>query len=174
MSKEIENKKIGRLYITSFKKKLVLEVEKEDGAITMIADRHGVNRNVLSHWLKQYGSEAYKSSKRKYRTALESHRIASEIVLGKLTIEEVQVKYNVPCRDTVTGWVKKYKRAQREFYSPSTGVPVIEHLSETCTQEHHDDSLSQAQLKIRALEIMLDIASAEFKVNIRKKYGAKQ
>ena len=47
-------------------------------------------------------------------------------------------------------------------------------MSETCTQEHHDDSLSQAQLKIRALEIMLDIASAEFKVNIRKKYGAKQ
>ena len=34
--------------------------------------------------------------------------------------------------------------------------------------------LEMARLKIRALEIMVDIASDQFKVDIRKKFGAKQ
>jgi len=175
MSKEIKDQKYGRLYFPSFKKQLVAEVEQEDGTISIVADRHGVNYSVLSAWMKKYGSEAYKNSKRPRRALPERERIASEIILGKLTITEVQIKYDVPCRDTVTSWIREYKRSQKEFHLPNVEVSTWPNAIESNTeQELPNQALKVAQLKIRALEIMLDIASAEFKVNIRKKFGAKQ
>jgi len=177
MSKGIKDQKYGRLYLTGFKKQLVSEVEKEDvaGAIKMVSERHGVGHKTLCTWIDKYGSKAYKDNRRKRRTLPERDRIVSEIILGKLTIAEVQIKYDVPCRDTVTSWVRKHQRSQKEFHLPNPAVSTFPEIIEPNTeQEISNEAFKQAQLKIRSLEIMLDIASAEFKVNIRKKFGAKQ
>lgn len=177
MSKEIKDQKYGRLYLTGFKKQLVAEVEKEDvaGAIKMVCERHGVGHKTLCTWMNKYGSATYKNNRRPRRTLPERERIASEIILGKLTIQEAQIKYDAPCRDTVTGWVKDYKRSQKEFHLQDPTASTVQDTIESDTQQElPNEGLKAAQLKIRALEIMLDIASAEFKVNIRKKFGAKQ
>jgi len=47
----------------------------------------------------------------------------------------------------------------------------------SCTGSLTNDiqkELMSAKLKIAALETMIDLAEEQFKINIRKKYGAKQ
>ncbi|MNL20818.1 hypothetical protein D3C87_1420840 [compost metagenome] len=122
--------------------------------------------------MKQYGSSSYQENKSRRRSLSERNGIAREIVSGQLSIEEAQLKYKADCRDTVYSWIRSYKREQQGLVEllPQAGV-----LVETGSLQASVPSaeLKLAELKIRALEIMLDIASKEFKVDIRKKFGAK-
>lgn len=169
MSREVAGKKFGRLYLASFKKQIVAEIEVE-GSVVLVCERHGVNRHTVQMWINRYGSASYIESKGKKRNLSERNNIAREIVSGKLSIEEVQLKYSVDCRDTVTKWVREYKRDQDSLIA---SLPQATVLAETESVPESAANLKLAELKIRALEVMLDIASKEFKVDIRKKFGAK-
>lgn len=172
MTKEIKGKKFGRLYLPAYKIEIVKECEDE-GSIVLVCERHSLARGTVSTWMRQYSSQEYQQNKSKRRTLSEREAIAREIVSGHLSIEEAQLRYDLSCRDTITLWVRKYKRRQALLvqYLPdqeaSTGDTVV---FETASSEE----LKLSRLKIRALEVMLDIAGKEFKVDIRKKFGAKQ
>lgn len=162
-------KKFGRLYLESFKKQIVSEIEIE-GSIALTCERHDLNRRTAQLWIKRYGSASFHENKGERRNLSERNAIAREIVSGKLSIEEVQLKYSVDCRDTVTKWVREYKRDHDSLIGslPPESVPAeMESLPGTAS------ALKLSELKVRALEVMLDIASKEFKVDIRKKFGAK-
>jgi transposase-like protein len=169
MKKEVAGKKFGRLYLESFKKQIVAEIEIE-GSIVLICERHGLNRKTVQIWVNRYGSASYLGNKGKRRNVSERNHIAREIVSGKLSIEEVQLKYSVGCRDTVTQWVRKYKRDQDSLI---TSLPQATVPAEKGSLPGAASDLRLSELKIRALEVMLDIASKELKVDIRKKFGAK-
>lgn len=171
MTKEIKGKKYGRLYLESYKKEVVRQVEQE-GSIMLICERLGLLKKTVSAWLKKYGSDHYRTHKSPGRSLQERNRIAREIVSGKLSIEEAQLKYQMECRDTVTLWIRQYKRAQQEL--PELLQQELKAEEPVLEQEVSPEELRLAHLKIRALETMLDIASKEFKTDIRKKFGAKQ
>jgi transposase len=169
MSKEIKGKRYGRLYLESYKKEVVRSIE-EEGSIILICDRLGLGRSTVAGWLKQYGSAAYHSRKPLRHNSQERNRVARQILSGQISIEEAMLKYQLNRRNTVTEWVREYKKDQQLLPNvlteeQKTGSPV----STPSSQE-----LQLAQLKIRALETMLDIASKEFNTDIRKKFGAKQ
>ncbi|MGY4386698.1 transposase [Pedobacter sp. UYP24] len=171
MSKEIKGKKYGRLYLESYKKSIVAEIEREGNAIKMVCERHGLDVNTASRWVQSYASSTYFEQKKKRRSVSEKNKIVREIISGRSTIGEVQLKYNLDCRDTITKWVREYKKAEQEVSDLASDATIPEkdlQLSEM------QKELEMARLKIRALEVMVDIASDQFKVNIRKKFGAKQ
>ena len=171
MSKEEKGKKFGRLYLESFKERVVAEAERE-GNLALVCSRHGISTHALNDWLQQYGSISYHSGKRKRRSLSEREGIAREIVSGHISIEEAMLKYNVKDRDTVGMWIRAYKLRQQQLFdllpaqAPSAETDALP--TDVSTAE-----LKLADLKIRALEMMLDIASKEFQVDIRKKFGAK-
>lgn len=171
MSKEVKGKKFGRLYLESFKQEVVAEAERE-GNLTLVCARHGISYHAMQDWLQEYGSDSYHQNKRKRRSLSEREGIAREIVSGHISIEEAMLKYNAMDRDTVTMWIRDYKRRQQELVDllPAT-IRSAETESLPCDVPTAD--LKLAELKIRALEMMLDIASKEFGVDIRKKFGAK-
>lgn len=171
MAIEENEKKFGRLYKESYKREVVKQVEQE-GSISLVCHRLGLGRHTVSVWLKKYGLSVYQGSKRTKRSKAERDRIAREIVSGKLSIPEVQLKYNIECRDTVTLMVRQYKRDQYSLISHSAESATGERTMEAIKPA--TEALALAELKVRALETMLDLASKEFKVDIRKKYGAKQ
>jgi len=172
MKKEIKGKKFGRLYLPSYKTEIVKECEQE-GNIALICERHNLSIGTVKTWMRQYSSQSYQQNRSKRTTLSERESIAREIVSGHISIEEVQLKYDLNHRDTIVRWVKAYKRRQESLI---TSLP--EHDAATADntdlQAGSSEELKLSQLKIRALEIMLDIASKEFKVDIRKKFGAKQ
>lgn len=172
MSKEIKGKKFGRLYLESYKKSIVAEVEGEGGAINLVCERHNLQASTVQNWTRKYGSIDYLACKQKRRSPAEKNKIIREIISGRSTISEVQLKYNIDCRDTVTLWIREYKKAQQELSDGATEdqAATEQELSLTAMQKE----LEMARLKIRALEIVVDIASDQFKTDIRKKFGAKQ
>lgn len=171
MSKEIDGKRFGRLYLESFKQDLVKEVERE-GSLVLICARHGISASTVQEWMNKYGSLSYHENKSKMRTLSEREKIAREVVSGHLSIEESMLKYQ-SSRHSVSKWIRQYKSVQHSLIG---SLPQTTVLTETESPAGATSSaeLKLAELKIRALEVMLDIASKEFKVDIRKKFGAKQ
>lgn len=171
MSKEINGKKYGRLYLESYKKTVVAEVELEGGAVSLVSERHGLNRTRVQVWMRKYGSADYLASRQKRRSPAEKNKIIREILSGRSTISEVQLKYNIDCRDTITWWIREYKKAEQELSDLDETDPVPQRDLQLIEMQKE---LELARLKIRALEIVVDIASDQFKVDIRKKFGARQ
>lgn len=171
MSKEMDDKKFGRMYLESFKQDVVKEVERE-GSLALVCARHGISSSAMQEWMNKYGSLSYHENKSKRRNLSEREKIAREIVSGHLSIEESMLKYD-SSRHSVNKWIRNYKREQNlliDLLPKTTALPETESLAGVVSSAE----LKLAELKIRALEIMLDIASKEFKVDIRKKFGAKQ
>lgn len=168
----MEQKKYGRYYLESYKKEIVKEIENEGGAIKMVCDHHGLPPTTVEKWLRIYGSSDYLSRRKRIRSASEKQQILREIISGRLTVKEAQLKYRIVNKHTITGWIHAYKKSVDavDLHQASNIVnPLIETRPVDLEKE-----LELARLKIRALEIMVDIASEQFNVNIRKKFGAKQ
>jgi hypothetical protein len=68
-------------------------------------------------------------------------------------------------------WIRNF-RNQSDELSSSNEVTMIE--IKDSLKEEAGKELAQAMLKIKALETIIDIAEEQFKINIRKKFGAKQ
>lgn len=168
MSREVKGKKFGRLYLESFKQAVVKEAELE-GNLALVCERHSISARAIQDWMRQYGSVSYHQNKKIRRSLSVREGIAREISCGQITIEEAMLKYNAKDRYTIIKWVRDYKQRQLQL---TTLLPeAIQAVPETGSVPLAE--LKLAELKIRALEIMLDIASKEFKVDIRKKFGAK-
>lgn len=172
MSKEVTGKKFGTRYLESYKRLIVAEIESEENAVSLVCSRHGLSRTAVGQWLNKYGSSAYFASKLKRRSPAQKNTIIREILSGRSTISEVQLKYNIECRDTITWWIREYKKSQQELTAETMGDAGA--AEQDLQPSDLQKELEMARLKIRALEIMVDIASDQFKVDIRKKFGAKQ
>lgn len=166
MSK-ITEKKYGRHYLESYKRSVVAEIEAGNYPIKMFCEREGLAIGTVGKWLESYGSKA----KKQRRSAPEKNMIIRKILSGRSTISEVQQNYQIDCRDTITKWIRDYKRSQPELPSDPLEAAAIEQDPKVSELQKE---LEMARLKIRALEIVVDIASDQFKVDIRKKFGAKQ
>ncbi|WP_207533932.1 hypothetical protein, partial [Desertivirga arenae] len=95
MSKEIKGKKFGRLYLESYKKTIIAEVEREGGSINLICDRHNLAKSTVLAWAVKYGSSEYLANRQKRRSPSERNKIIREILSGRSTISEVQLKYGI-------------------------------------------------------------------------------
>lgn len=133
----------------------------------MFCEREGLALGTVGKWLESYG----RKDKKQRRSPAEKSTIIREILSGRSTISDVQLKYRLNCRDTITKWIREYKKAQPELPSDSPEAVATEQNAEVAELQKE---LEMARLKIRALEIVVDIASDQFKVDIRKKFGAKQ
>ena len=171
MSKEIYGIKYGRLYLESYKKKVVKQVEQE-GSVMLICDRLGLKKKTVTAWMKVYGSADYADKRLPRRSQAERNRIAREVISGKLSTEEVQLKYGITCRETISLWIRRYRKSLPDVSPTAPEVFPDDHSTTLGLPSVQDIGL--AELRIRALETMLDIASKEFNVDIRKKFGAKQ
>lgn len=169
MSKEIEGKKYGRLYLESYKKTVVEQVEQV-GSVMLICERLGLTKKTVTSWMKIYRSADYQSTRLARRSLVERNRIAREVISGKISMEEVQLKYGITCRETLSSWIRQYRKSQPDLQQAILETSQLKEFLPLPTT----DDMRLAELKIRALETMLDIASKAFDVDIRKKFGAKQ
>lgn len=169
---ENQHKKYGRLYLESYKRAIVAEIEREGNGIKIVCERHGLPTSSVHRWISEYGSPDYLANRQHRRSLSEKNTIIREIISGRSTISEVQAKYQIDCRDTITLWIRQYKKAQQELADGAVKEPVS--ISQDVQVTELQKELELARLKIRALEVVVDIASEQFKVDIRKKFGAKQ
>ena len=162
-----------------YDKRLILKIVKEveEGLPRKVANEiYGLGKSSLNGWMKQYGSEHYHQNlKRKRYTKLQKRTIVTAIEQGRISIKEAQIAYNLKAEKTIRAWLLSYKEekvdlcvetqpqmAKKKFTLKPPGTETLQ------------KALQEAELKIKALNTMIDVAEENLKIDIRKKSGAKQ
>lgn len=160
-----------------FDKRLVREIVKavESGIPRRdIVTKYGMTKGTLVEWMRKYGSPAYHSSKRQVYSSLQKRTILRAIETG-MTIREAQISFGVKHAAIVRQWVRDAKQENNDL-SMCNSISMAKPLEKKESDEVKalKQALAEAQLKIQALDTMIDIAEEQLKINIRKKSGARQ
>ena len=162
-----------------YDKRLILKIikEVEEGLPRKEAIRtYGLGKSTLDGWLKTYGSPNYQEHiKRKTYSNLQKRTIVSAIEQGRMSIEEAHVAYKIKNSKTIREWLHQYKSEKVEICI-ETQMPMSKKKKEEITSQTAalQKALQEAELKIKALNTLIDVAEEQLKIDIRKKSGARQ
>lgn len=162
-----------------YDKRLILKIVKEveEGLPRKEAiKKYGLGKKSIDAWLREYGSLNYQLHiKRKNYSNLHKRTIVSAIEQGRMSIKEAQLAYNIRNSTTISKWLIQYKSEKVEIciekQRPMIKKKKVEVTSQTAALQK---ALQEAELKIKALNTLIDVAEEQLKIDIRKKSGAKQ
>lgn len=98
---------------------------------------------------------------------------ARDYLTGNLSYPQVAEKYQLKDGEVVRGFVRWYSRHYDTELSVSSSSPPSG-ISPPLDEKNLEQELANANLKIAALEIMIEIAEKDLGIDIRKKRGTKQ
>jgi transposase len=167
----------------NYDKRFILEIVKsiESGVPrSQITREHGIAKSSLAIWMRDYGSPAYHSSKQGHLSQQEKRSIVRAIQEGRMTIYEARIAYRVNSRLRLQNGSRKIKRENAELVASNASLMS----NKKQNQQPDPDSkkalaealkkLEEAELKVKALNTLIDVAEEQFKISIRKKAGARQ
>lgn len=175
-----EQKFMKRTSKTSpYDKRLIRKIVKEveEGMPRKEANRiYGLGKTALDRWMNQYGSEHYHQNiKRRSYTKLQKRTIVAAIDQGRMSIEEAQIAYNIRSAGTIKDWLLLYKDEKLKILQdPQPSMAEKKQPAKTSETETLKKALYEAELKIKALNTMIDVAEETLKIEVRKKSGAKR
>jgi transposase len=121
---------------------------------------------TLQYWVPKYGSEELLSMKKPAFTDSQRNSIVNSILNGRMTVKEASLQNDVK-QNTIKEWIRKKREDNPDIEVNQSGMP-------TSDENELQKALRASQLKVLALETLIDVAEQEFKIKIRKKPGAKQ
>ena len=162
-----------------YDKRLILKIvnEVENGLPRKAANRiYGLGKSTLHGWMREYGSMNYQQNiKRKTFSNLQKRTIVTAIEQGRLTIKEAKTAYNIKNEKIIRNWIVQYKSEKVEICIENTSPMAKDKpSSKDLEKEALQKALQEAELKIKALNTLIDVAEEQLKIDIRKKSGAKQ
>lgn len=159
---------------THFEKAEILEIvrKKEAGVSDRVLCRdYGMSNASILRWMHQYGSSAYIAGIKIMHTSQQIRPIVRAIQEGRLTERDAAAKCKVSLA-TVKNWIKNFHEEEVDLSVPKKDIMPIPAPPPDDTGLLQE--LEAAKLKIKALETMIEVAEEQFKIPIRKKFGAKQ
>ncbi len=162
-----------------YDKRLILKIVKEveNGLPRKEANRiYGLGKASLDGWMRDYGSPEYREKiKRRSYTNLQKRTIVTAIEQGRLSIKDAKTAYNIKSEKIIRNWIVQYKSEKVEICIENTSPMAKEKSSsKDLEKEALQKALQEAELKIKALNTLIDVAEDQLKIDIRKKSGAKQ
>jgi transposase len=153
-----------------FAPKLIIQIvrEVEEGLPRKEAcSIYGMAYCTINEWMRKLGS----GDRRNVFSDQLRRKIVRSIQEQKITKPQAQKLYKVS-KKTLNTWLLNAKKEEVELVrSNDTNMLPIPLDSSPIDLRRE---LNDANLKIKALETMIDIAEQKFKISIRKKSGAKQ
>lgn len=164
-------------YEVDFIKKVVEEIET-GLSIKRVCIQYQLHKATVGHWLERYASATYRQNRRCVGfTDAFKRRVAQAVQCNGMTLKEACKAYNIKTPITIERWIASYYQENPEL-APSNKYAVNEKelKKDPASQEliALQKQLAEAQLKIVALNTLIDVAEEQLKINIRKKSGAKQ
>ncbi|MDM8178163.1 hypothetical protein QT327_28025 [Olivibacter sp. 47] len=135
--------------------------------------QYGMSADTLRDWMHRYGPV---TCKRKSYTPAEKRSVVRAIEAG-MGVRQALVSFNISYPSVIRRWMKEFKEENADL---SVIKPIVEvskkktDPSESAEVQALKKALEAANLKIRALNTMIDIAEDRLKIDIRKKSGARQ
>lgn len=161
-----------------FDKRLIMQVviEVEEGLPRDEANtKYSLGKSTLDSWLLKYGSANYHKNKRKSYSSSLKRQVISAIKNNQMTYTEAMSPFKIDNLGTIRSWVIRSKKENDDICdldNDKMGKKLDNNPEPTL--EELKAALKLAELKIEALNTLIDIADDQFKINIRKKSGAKQ
>jgi transposase len=162
-----------------FSKQLIKEIVKsvERGASRReLIKRYGMAKSTLADWVREYGSPAYHASQ-KPLSAADRRSLVRAIEEGGMTLKEAKLAYGLKSTKVVQRYLRQADKEKAELRRISLLMEKNEARSEPLSSEDAEalkKALQEAELKIKALNTLIDVAEDQFKISIRKKPGARQ
>ncbi|HTG56181.1 MAG TPA: hypothetical protein VL943_07940 [Niabella sp.] len=179
MFKEVEQLSARSNKHSRYDKRLILKIvaEVEAGLPRKEATRmYELGKTSLDSWLKKYGSVNYQQNiKRKSYSNLQKRTIVTAIERGRMNLSEAQTAYNIRNQKTIRGWLEKHKSEKIDLcIATPTSMSKSKKTATKVSNEALQKALEEAELKLKALNILIDVAEEQLKIDIRKKSGARQ
>jgi transposase len=162
-----------------FSKQLIKEIVKsvERGASRReVIKRYGMAKSTLADWVREYGSQDY-HAKQKPLSPVDRRSLVRCVVEGGMTLHEAKLAFQLPSTTVVNRYLQLAEKEKAELRTISLLMANNEARSEAISTDDAQalkKALEEAELKIKALNTLIDVAEEQFKISIRKKPGAKQ
>lgn len=145
---------------------------------SVFTKKYGVSRSTLSEWMRDHGSPEYQAKRQgKHLNKVEKETILRLIQQGRLTTHQARKTYGIG-GDVLARWLKAAMRKNPDLVIDSRNAMKKKTAGQPDTADPEkralEKALQEAQLKIQALNTLIDVAEEQFKIAIRKKAGAKQ
>lgn len=162
-----------------YDKRLILKVvrEIEAGLPRKEANRiYGLGKSTLHCWMQDYGSPNYQQNiKRQCYSNLQKRTIVTAIEQGRMSIKEAQTAYNIKTEKLIRNWLTQFKTEKVELcHAKEPAMAKKPRPISTAQAEALQKALEEAEMKIKALNTLIDVAEEQLKIDIRKKSGARQ
>lgn len=156
-------------------KKIVSDIE--DGLPRkLVCVKYGVVIGTVNVWMKKFGSADYHQNIKPRRyTDLQKRTIVTAIEEKRMSIKEAQVAYQIRDVKSIKEWIQGFKQEKVEL--SIVKEPEMAKKTKPVSQSEAQalqKALDEAQMKIKALNTLIDVAEEQLKIDIRKKSGAKQ
>lgn len=167
-------------YTRDFIDQVVAELESGKSAAE-VRRKYGLKEATLYYWITNYSSKDYRENRRKILPVYTKRSIVRAVKNGSMSIHEAMTIYNIKSTETIKRWILAEKRQMSELVNSNQLALKKEqsneqtsHLKPADQTEDLRRKLADAELKIAALNTLIDVAEEQLKINIRKKPGAKQ
>lgn len=133
---------------------------------------YGVARSTISDWMREYGSASYKVHKQGHLNNAQKRSMIRAIREGRMTLQEAKLAYHMSSYNAII-------QLLRQDVEKNDLVDNMAKKAKGATEADEENkklqqALEEAQLKIKALNTLIDVAEDQFKIAIRKKPGARQ
>jgi transposase len=143
--------------------------------------KYNIGPTNIKRWIKVHAEEGQFANRRRRLSIQEKRTIVRTVSDGRLSIKEAVLTYKIS-EDSIKNWQKLYASqnielspSNREELSKKKNKKSKEHSSVDQEElQRLQSQLAEAQLKIAALNTLIDVAEEKLKIPIRKKPGAGQ
>ena len=177
-TKKIENVvKKGKPKRPNFEIKFIKSVIKEieEGGLSRreVREKYDLRATTVQDWVMRFGSPSYDHPTRHIYKPSEKRTMLRAFKSG-MTKKEVSVAFSVNI-NSLDNWIKADNKGNGDISATNSIVmPKKANHAENYEVKTLKAALKEADLKIKALDTLIDVAEEQLKINIRKKSGAKQ
>ena len=145
---------------------------------SVIVYQYGVSRSTLCDWMRNHGSAEYQAKKQgAHLSEIQKRSIVRSIEQVELSPHAARKAHGISGA-TLQKWLKASLKENVELgvydqFEMKDKAAESPELPDT-EKEALKKALEEAQLKISALNTLIDVAEDQFKIAIRKKAGARQ
>lgn len=175
----VQNGRYGPVgnYSIAFIKEVIDRLE-EGMPLRELLLAYKLKRKTVVYWIEKYASEEYNNSRKRPSAQLKRSAVRA-INNGSMTIKAAMDACRVTSK-TIKDWLILYQREENSEIAAINSTVLAKQKSSTTPRSNNkqiktlQQQLADAELKIAALNTLIDVAEEQLKINIRKKPGAKQ
>jgi transposase len=135
---------------------------------------YGLSRSTVCSWMRDHASEAYKAKRGGPLTNAQKRSMVRAIREGRMTLQEAKLTYNMKSYTAIMNLLRVEEEISDLSEDMKSKANAAGNGQEDAEKKALQEALEEAQLKIKALNTLIDVAEDQFKISIRKKPGAKQ